>query len=132
MHLHLYLTAVLSIIGCAYLSQAAECYAQSGGAKCVNGGALKAFGPTWCNANFASLQGGWTDFPDAAGNIAQIGKIGVFPNPATCIAAFNDILSCYGKRNGGSWTWGGVSLNINFCQWPVALPVEFRAQDCSL
>jgi len=132
--MHLHLTAVLAIIGCSYLSQAAECYAQSNAPYCVDLGAITAFAPVWCNANYGSLQGGWTSFPDASGNIAQIGKIGIFPSAAACNFSFNDILStCYGQRNGGSWTWAGVSLNINFGQWPpTPPPFRFQAQDCSL
>ena len=58
----------------------------------------------------------------------DIGKIGVFPNAATCIEAYNQIVNqCFGQRNGGSWTWGGVSLNINFCQWQ-AQAVGFEVQ----
>jgi hypothetical protein len=122
------LTVVLSILGCSYLSQAAECYAQSGGPNCVAKAPLLAFGNGWCNANFDALQGGWSQFPDPAGKIADIGKIGVFPNAATCIEAYTQIVNqCFGQRNGGSWTWGGVSLNINFCQWQ-AQAVGFEVQ----
>jgi len=131
--MRLHLTAVLSIIGCSYLSQAAECYAQAGANNCVDGPQLLDYRQEWCALHFNELNGNWWQYQDAAGRIAFIGKTGNFQNAQECRIAFADIVNvCYGNRNGGSWTWGGVSLNINFCPWPVVLPVEFQAQDCSL
>jgi len=130
--MRLHLMAVLSIIGYSYLSQAAECYFQDGGANCVNGAQLLDFGAAWCAVNFNVLNSNWWGFVDAAGNAALIGKIGNFQNPLQCTNAFDDIVNtCFGQRNGGSWTSAGVSLNINFCQWPTIVPF-LQAQDCSL
>jgi len=119
------LMTVLSIIGFSSLSQAAECYAQSGGASCVKFDELSAYGKSWCDKNFDTLQADWWRYRDSNGNTALIGKIDNFVNPQQCATAFADIVNgCFGKRNGGSWTARGVSLNINFCAWPPVFQVE--------
>ena len=124
------LTTILSIIGFSSLSQAAECYAQSGGSSCVKHDELFGFGPSWCAQNYNVLQGDWWTYRDSRGNTALIGKIGNFANPQQCALAYDEIMVCHGKKNGGSWSASGVSLNINFCAWaPVVACNSFQVED---
>ena len=90
------LTAVLSILGCSCLSQAAECYDQDLGPNCV---AESDYGNGWCNNNFETQDGGWSQFSGPAGNLANIGKIGTFPSADTCVDAFNSIMKqCFSQK----------------------------------
>jgi alpha-galactosyl binding lectin len=131
--MRLHLTAVLSIIiiGYSYLSRAAECYGQSGGSPCVNRDELSRYGPVWCGANYNVLNGDWWLYKDSRGNTAWIGKIGSFANTEQCSIAYDNILgTCYGKKNGGSWTASKVVLSISFCAWPPVFGFDsFRVED---
>lgn len=112
-----YWSVLLSAIGMASVSQAAECYAQSGGSFCINYDTLRSHASDWCRQNYNTLNGNWNTLTDGGGNVARIGKIGNFENAQVCTDAYNNILGCHGHKNGGSWTANGVSLNINFCAW---------------
>ncbi|KOS17735.1 hypothetical protein ESCO_002467 [Escovopsis weberi] len=99
-------------------ARAAECYAQSNGSNCVDLTQLKAHQYAWCSVNWNYYHGDFIGFTDSNGHTAWIGKIGNFQSEADCEFSYNSIIeTCFGSRNGGSWTAGGVSLNIDFCDW---------------
>lgn len=111
-------TVVLSVIGMSSIAQAAECYAQAHGSFCINRDTLKNDASNWCRNNYNNIYGNWWEITDSAGNVGRIGKTGAFQNAQRCESAYNNIVdSCYGHKNGGSWTADGVTLNINFCAW---------------
>ncbi|KAL6818418.1 hypothetical protein GGI42DRAFT_6097 [Trichoderma sp. SZMC 28013] len=112
-----YWPIILSAIGMASLSQAAECYDADVGTFCINADTLRSHASDWCKQHYNTLNGDWTTLTDGGGNVARIGKIGNFENSQVCVTAYNNIMNCLGERNGGSWTANGASLNINFCAW---------------
>ncbi|OJD12079.1 hypothetical protein AJ78_07276 [Emergomyces pasteurianus Ep9510] len=47
-----------------------------------------------------------------------VGHLGPFASAGECFYAGHDVVyTCYGKNNGGSWTYQGKSINVNFCKW---------------
>lgn len=110
------------------LSWAAECWNRHAFRQdCVSRDRLNEEAWHWCHSHYNTLDGDWQDlspFPHV-----KIGKIGNFPDAATCVDAWKDATICDDPGSGlhdagaSTWVWknpdgsvGEATLEIIFCK----------------
>ncbi|KAM0255848.1 hypothetical protein ACHAQJ_005353 [Trichoderma viride] len=100
---------------------AGECSNHNKGAKkqdCVSKDELTQHGVDYCESHWNITNGGWSNFYDSSGKVANIGTVGLFTSKASCKAAYAEIVGgCYNAWDGGTWAAYGTLLHINFCKW---------------
>ncbi|OJJ39616.1 hypothetical protein ASPWEDRAFT_384936 [Aspergillus wentii DTO 134E9] len=98
---------------------AEECYTRSYGSNCATKDEVQTVKDLYCQYHYSHPTLDFLEFHvgDQGKQNVYVGQIGEFESKEGCDGAFENIIRCHGQRNGGSWTYQGVSLNVNYCDW---------------
>ncbi|KAJ5910720.1 uncharacterized protein N7473_000023 [Penicillium subrubescens] len=121
------LTAI-SLTGLLPVSWAAECWNRHAFRQdCVSRDQLDEQAWSWCHSHYNALDGDWQNLSPY--QHVKIGKIGNFPDAATCVDAWKDATVCDDPNSGlhdagaSTWVWknrdgsvGEAALEIIFCK----------------
>ncbi|GLB42147.1 hypothetical protein LshimejAT787_1101620 [Lyophyllum shimeji] len=108
-------TLLIPIAALATGASAAECYAQGGSHRCVDGDSMWTFRQWYCTQDFQG-NGGSKRYNADNGFSAVISRAGPFSSQQQCWDSSADIINtCMGHKDGGTWTGSSMELNINFC-----------------
>lgn len=108
---------LLPIVALASGASAAECFSQgkNGNKSCVDNDSLWQFRQYYCNQEWQG-NGGTKDYNANNGFTARFLRTGAFANQQQCWDSTNDIIStCFGRKDGGTWSGSKMELAIRFC-----------------
>jgi hypothetical protein len=109
------LAFLLPIVALASHASAAECYTQDGSNRCVDSGSIWPDREDYCNNNW-QRDGNSEAYPANNGFSARFTRTGTFASQEQCWDFTHDIINtCFGRKDGGTWTGSSMEMNINFC-----------------